>query len=391
MALQNFVGDGMWMPTLPQGYNATNFISSSDAGLLDADEEEFQIIGAVKIDGGGSKTFGTSGSKVSWLSGAAITFLTGSTLTVGVKKDASIDTANGPAARATIGAAAFDVYKALLGGTDTIGSTSWFDTAMASGTPFTVADGDLIAICFHLDTTSGTPSVKIRTSLVGTSMGFPVSTLVTSGPTYTAQGLMPNMVLTFDDGTLGWIVPTLPFSVADVATGTIGQNNIFANVFRVPFSCKVDAIAVTTNVGANNRDFALELYSTPLGTPSLIESVSYDANIVAVVGSTRFFVRNLTTPRTLSINTDYAVGMKQTTANAVSVIQRDVNDANHFKAGGMGAECYAANSTAGATFSAQNSGKRRYNIWVRICALDDGVSAGGTTIAGTTMRRGMVG
>jgi len=54
-----------------------------------------------------------------------------------------------------------------------------------------------------------------------------------------------------------------------------------------------------------------------------------------------------------------------------------VNAAAHFKARGMGAECYAALSTAGATFVAQNSGKRRASIYVRLGALSDDVSAGG--------------
>ena len=47
----------------------------------------------------------------------------------------------------------------------------------------------------------------------------------------------------------------------------------------------------------------------------------------------------------------------------------------------MGAACYAANQTGAGTFVAQNSGRRRYHIWMRISALDDGTggepSAGG--------------
>ena len=374
MALQNIVGAGLWIPQLEPWLSATQQIGSSDTATLDADEEEYQIIGAIHIDGGGSKTFGTSGSAIGWLAGASITFQATATLRVGVKKAASIDAANGPAARATIGAAAFDVYDDLVGGTDTISSTTWREDAMSAGTPFTVADGDLIAICFHLDITAAAQSIKIRQGLPVGTIAFPVYTLVTSGPTYTAQTHLSNVILTFDDGALGWIEPSHIWSTADVASGTIGNTNIFGNVFQVPFTCKIDAIAAQ----CSNADFALDLYSTPLATPGLIEAVTHDANRAAATGS-RIYLRRLATPRTLTINTDYAIGVRQTSATAITVLQRDVSTAAYFKTSNMGAECYAANSAAGATFAAQNSGKRRYHIWARVCALDDGVSAGGGT------------
>lgn len=375
MALQNLVGSGLWLPTVPLGFDSNNILAANDI-TLDADEEEVQYIGHVHIDGGGSKTFGTSGSKIGWLAGASITFAANSTLRVGVKKAATVDAANGPAARATIGAAAFDVYDDLVGGTDTISNTTWRDDAMSAGTPYTVADGELIAVCFHLDTTSGTPSVKVRSSVAfATGMGFPATTLITSGPTYTAQANGANIILIFDDGTLGWITQSSVFSVAGTSGGTIGDTNIHGNIFQVPFTCKIDALAAT--VTATTGDFALDLYSTPLGTPSLVESVAMDANIQGNVIANRFNLVRLTTPRTLSINTDYAIGVRQTTATAVAAWYIDVSTAAYLKAWGMGAECYGATSTAGATFAAANSGKRRYGIFARVCALDDGVSAGG--------------
>lgn len=376
MALQNLVGQGRWLPPLPEGIFSDGIPSVNSSIALDADEEEWQWIGRVRIDGGGSKTFGTS-SILSWLPGAAITFVATATLRVGVKKAASIDAANGPPARATIGAAAFDVYKDLVGGTDTITASTYRNEAMASGTPFTVTDGDLLAVCFHLDITANAQSVLVRNTSMINLLVLPVSTLVTSGPTYTAQTVAGNVVIAFDDGTLGWIEPTYPFSNTNVvvATASIGNGNIIGNIFRTNYSCKVDAIAAILDL-ATGSDCALELYSTPLGTPVLIESVAIDQNITGTAAAGMAFV-NLTTPRTLTINTDYLVGIKQTTATALTGRQHDVDSAAHFKPLGMGAECYAADSVAGATFAQQNSGKRRYSIWVRVSASDDGVSAGG--------------
>lgn len=377
MTLQNLVGEGLWLPTMPGGLLFSNVRTASDTLLLDADEEEAQFIGTVHIPGGGTKTFGTSGSAIDWLPGASITFLVNSTLTVGVKKTATVDLANGPVARATIGAAAFDVSKALVGGTDTITSTTWRSDAMNAGTPYTVTDGDLMAVCFHLDTTAGSPSIKVRCAAMNTADGSPTSTLVTSGPAYAAVAVLPNVILTFDDATIGWMTPTSTFSVVEAASANVGNTNINGNIFRLPFGCKVDALAAVANPTTNAANFSLDLYSTPLGTPSLVEGIAVDANAVTATGSTRMYIRRLTTPRTLTIGTDYAVGVRQTTATGVTTQQYDVNTAAHFAPNGLGAECYGAISTAGATFAAQNSGKRRYLTWVRVCALDDGVSAAG--------------
>jgi hypothetical protein len=373
MAMVAVEGHGLWMPVLPGYLVDPPSMVSSDLMVLDADEEEAQFIGPVTIDGGGSKTFGTS-SKIGWLVGAAtITFATGSTLRVGVKKASSISTAAGPPARATIGAAAFDVYRNLVGGTDTLTALAWREETMNTGTPFSVANGDLLALCFHLDITSGTPAVKIRSSNSFTAPNLPAVTLVTSGPTYTAQALVPNLLLTFDDGTLGWLEPSRVMSVAESGVAAIGNGNTWGNIMQVPFACRVDAIGATVGAAATAA-FALELYSSPLATPVLIESVPHDPHIQAVT-TQRFVSKPLDVERTLSANTPYAVSVKQTTATSVSLVQWDVATATHFKPAGMGANCYAANKTGAGNFVSQNTGRRRYHVWLRVSALDDG--AGG--------------
>lgn len=389
MTLVNLVGTGPWYPYIPGGIVNTNAFAAADNMLLDADEEEAHFVGSVTIDGGGSKTFGTSGSKISWLPGTPITFAAGSTLTVGIKKTPT----TGNPVHGTPGAGAFDVYKALVGGTDTITQTAWRDDAMASGTPFTMNDGDFIAICFHLDTTSGTPAVRVRaTGIVATNLNQPCATLLTSaGTVFTAQSLAANCIITFDDGTLGWITPTLPFSVADVASATIGSGNIFGNIFRFPFPCKIDAIAAVTTPSGGAADFALELYSTPLGTPALVESIPIVAAQISGGATVRLTIRRLTVPRTLAANTDYCVGVKQATANAVTVHQTDISNANYFKPYGMGAESYAVTSTGGATFASINAGRRRYRIWARISALDDGTGAGGGMLRYPGVNGGLIG
>ena len=97
MTLVALDGTGLWMPVWPGYSTATPIATFADTVLIDADEEEVQIIGRVTIDGGGSKTFGTS-AKVGWLVGATPTFASGATLRVGVKQASKIDPTAGPGA-----------------------------------------------------------------------------------------------------------------------------------------------------------------------------------------------------------------------------------------------------------------------------------------------------
>jgi len=349
-------------------------VVQSDSATLDADEEEYQIIGAVHIEGGGSKTFGTSGSKISWLPGASITFQSSATLRVGVKKASQISTSAGPPVRATIGAAAFDVYKDLVGGTDTIASTTWRDDSMASGTPFSVVDGDLIAIAFHLDIVSAAQSIKIRqaANVDIAAYLFPGFTLVTSGPVYAALAQVNNTLLTFDDGTLGWIDPIHLFSVIDVAAGPIGNTNIWGNVINLPFSCKIDALYAQVNSLTAAADFSLCLYQTPFGTPTLVEAMTLDGNALAANNVYRSVTRNFTTKRELLKNTNYVIGIRQDSGNGVNVFQFDVSNTAHHVANGLGSGVYAVQSTAGAAFASVVSGVRRYNISARISDIEIG-------------------
>src|SRR5262245_22267032 len=373
-----------WVPKMPHGFTHTNQLALSDSLQLDADEEEAQVIGAVMTADGLPHTFGTAGSAVGWLPGAGIVFGAGATLRVGLKQASRIDLSTGPAGRATIGAAAFDVHKALVGGTDTITTTTWRNDLMASGTPFTVTPGDLVAACVHLDITSGSPLGRVRQATVTSAALFPAITLVTSGPTYTNQAQVNNMLLTFDDGVLGWIEPAAIYSVIDAASPTIGSGNIQANIVRFPVAVTVLAMTVAVNPSTNAADFAFDLYSTPLGTPSLVEAMAHDANVLNVVGSARLVTRVFSQGRLLQANTDYAVGVRQTTGTAVSLIQRDVQAAAHFQSTGLGAECYAVNSTGGATFAAVNSGNRRYHIWLLVSPV---LAVGGGSSQARVRRR----
>lgn len=376
------IGGGMWVPTIGQGlFGATQAIGATDM-TVDADEEEIQLFGSVYLAAGsGSKTFGTSGSALGWMVGASITFASGSTLRVGVKQASQIATATGPSIRATIGAAAFDVYDDLVGGTDTITATTWREDAMSAGTPFTVNHGDLIAVCFHLDTSSGTPSVKVRgfsaASGAPNNMNMPTSVLVTAGPAHTVATQSPMIVFTFDDGTLGWLDPTFVYSAS--GTETIGNTNLFGNQFTPTANIWVDAIAMQAAfAGTTNADFGL--MSDPAGTPAFISNASFSIDpqqIGNAAGANRVYTRCFSQEIALTASTAYAIAMKQNSATALTVPYWDVNATGHQQVNGLDANCFCVKSTAGAAFASQNSGKRRAAMWMRVSSIEDGAASGG--------------
>lgn len=372
MALQPLVGRGLLVPQMSGGYWGPETYATTDTIIdLDADEEEFQFIGRVSIDGHGSKTFGTSGSAIGWLPGSPITFASGSQLRVGVKQASSISVTAGPAARATIGAAAFDVYKELIGGTDTISVGTWRVDSMASGTPFTVSNGDLLCVAFHLNTTTGSPNISVRCVRPITQASQTAHTLVIAGPTYTAQRIYSPVMLTFDDGTLGWLQFTYLVNESEAATAAFGQNFIAGNLINLPFPCKIDGVVVVVSTSTNAADFAIQVWSNPLGaTPVLESSVAVDANNVSSTAA-RVYACPLPSPIEFARNTNYIVGIKQTTATGVTTIQTVVPSANsHLKPLGQ-PESTAYTSNNGATFS-QVSSTTRYKIAARISHLDDG-------------------
>jgi hypothetical protein len=75
---------------------------------------------------------------------------------------------------------------------------------------------------------------------------------------------------------------------------------------------------------------------------------------------------------TLAPGTDYALAVKQNSATGLTVLTHDVDNVAHFQANGLDSTCYAAKSTAGASFSAQNSSKRRSAVFFRVSQIDTG-------------------
>jgi hypothetical protein len=373
--LQNIVGSS-WL-LAPFHWCAHPFtVPTALDTTLNAVDEATHFIGTLFLPGRtGSKTISAAGSgKIHWLPGASITFANASTnLRVGIQ---DVDTGGKPAR----GDGTFDVYADLVGGTDTITAHTFRSTTMETGTK-TIAHGDKIAIVFDLTGFGGADSVLVRAASVGTLAATGV-TLETSGPTYTAQASLPIAVIEFDDGTFGWLdgswVTSTSSGSALTSSNTVQTGSTpdeYCNVFRFDSEVAIDGLWCLAGSTVDATDFELVLYSDPLGAPSEIEAITVDGNQLQS-GSTRVFILPLATIRTLAAGTVYAVAIKPTTANSMTISQFSVAAAGHLGALPLGADCYmATRSDETGAFSATTTA--RIFAGVRICGLHDGTAGAG--------------
>lgn len=374
MTLQALTSQGIWVPSYPALDGFITNISQQDGGVMDATGERVHCVGRLFLPGRtGSKTISAAGGGAIWWTSGAVTNNNGGTVfRVGIQ---DADLTAGPAAR---GDAGWDVHGENTG-SGIVAGTARNTWSMTSGSK-TIAHGDFIAVVFQMTTRGGSDSIIARQAATGVAAASPSVTLETSGPTFTAQTAIPNVVIVFDDGTFGWFAGTTPvgpaFSTNTAAFNSGSTPDEYCNIFRVPFACKVDQLQALVGP-ASGADFEMILYSDPLGTPAVIESVTCDANTVSST-TVRGYIAQLTTPRTLTINTDYAIAVRPTTTNSVTL--REMGSISSSNAGWqfaqLGTGCYkATRSNQSGAFSATDS--TRMLMAVCISALDDGAGAGG--------------
>lgn len=380
---------GLWVPGWPEA--STPHGPAFGGATMNGDEHELQFIGHVVLEAGsGSKTFDTS-CFLEWATGA-ITFADDGSndprLRVGVKQASSIDLTTAPA-RATVGAAAFDVYGDYVGGTDTISANAWQRKAMSSGS-LSISHGDLLAISIHLDkpgaaAQSVTPRWQAQAATVD-PLQFPLAMLY-NGSTWSAQSHGgPVAVLEFADGSRGWLFGSSAFSSGTTTPGNMGTG-ARANTLIFPYGVKIDACLL---VGQITADLDVCLWSDPFGSPAVLQSKTWDKDLY---GGTinRFGEFFLGTPWELTANTLYAFGVDGSASASNNLPWFwTVDNVAHHQVGNWDDAIYAATSSGGTgVFTSLNSGRSRYAVHARICEIDI-PTGGGTVIAGTPMRRGMV-
>ena len=353
MALVNIPGS-MMMP-IGAGYTVKIDGVPVVTGTLvtDAVNEAVIYTGQIVTSDGGSHTIDTTGaSSIGWLTNATAFANAGTTYRVGI---AAVDTAAGPPARAVnvANVITFDVYAELIGGGGGITTLSWQTTVPTTGSK-TIANGDYVAVCFQMITRGGTDAVRPSATVAEAQHRPAVTTFTT---VYTAAVDVPNTVITFSDGALGYFLGADVSRTISTRTWNSGSAQAeYGQLFQMPFGMAVSGLYGWLDPDA---DCEMVLYSDPLGTPVAERTVSIDANTVGAATGMRTTVM-FPTPLIVKPNQPIVVAFKPGGSN-ISTYYKTFNDEAHRITDPYGTTGYGVQRTTGA-FSNINSSLENYYV-----------------------------
>ena len=345
---------------------------ATNAPIMDAANEAVIFIGHCLTNDGASHTIDTTGpSAISWRCVAATFVNAATTVKIGI---AAVDTAAGPPARAVNVAdvITFDVNAAPVGGGGGI-AVGWVTSAMTAGTK-TIANGDLIAIAFQMTARGGTDSISIQHS---TATDRPWNTPTETNyvnAAYAGGFGVPNAVITFSDGTLGWIFGSFVFAGSGNIVHNSGSasNKELGQLFQLPFPSRVCGIYASVSPSTNAANWDAVLYSDPLGTPVAERTVSMDANVTSSINTARPHRILFPTPYFLPANTPVVAAVKPGATNITSYYFT-LGSATHRATHTFGPSSHGVTRTTGA-FSNVNSNLDHFNVGLLVNALEHGVS-----------------
>ena len=376
---------GMWWPL---GIQGGVIVGNPSVMVMDAAGEKAAFIGRLFLNSGASKTLSAAGGGSILFRTASITFANGSTtLDIGLQ---DVATGAGPPAQPD---GTFDVKRTLTGGTDTLTANTYFTVSMTGGTGSkTLSHGDLFAVVFDMTARGGADSVQVRGGAVGQSgaaFGGSMPTASQYLGSWAIHASHPNIIILFDDGTIGWIDFGMPVS-AGASTQWTNATSPDENglLFQLPFDCSIDALGLMQAAwAAADGDGTLALYSDPLGTPSSLASVAIlgEQMPVSLPG---MFWGLLASEVSLSKATNYCLALKATSTGNVGLGTVTLGNEAHrvYFPGGTTIAKASRNDGSGA-FSAESPAISIYQMGVRISQIHDGAGSGG----GLLVHPGMAG
>lgn len=203
-----------------------------DSAINDATNENACVVGYLELDGGsGTKTISQAGGGSITVRINTATFATASSeYRFGLEDVGPAGAPDGTQ----------DVYGAKIAGTHTINANAYNTFAMTSGTK-TVSHGDFLAITGRMPTRAGADSLAIGTFLNHLTDPIFPSSLPYGVLNGSRSDEMLWAMITFDDGTKGWIKGTelLVFPAATAATQSTATNpDEHCATFTVPVDRK---------------------------------------------------------------------------------------------------------------------------------------------------------
>jgi hypothetical protein len=356
----------------------TQFVSTAMAAATD----KHAMIGQIYIDGrpAGTKTLSTG--TIQYRTGS-VTFANGATtVDIGIQ---GVATGSGPITRPD---GTFSVKTTLTGGGGGISNNAWNTATMNSGT-VSLAHGDFISVVFDMTARGGADTIAISTGVGKGAVGtpnIPTTNVFTAGAWQTSvtagAGRVPNVVIVFDDGTLGWIDFTMPISIAANSSLESFQDSTNPDergvIFQVPWDCKIDALWMYGGVTDANSDFSLKLYSDPTGTPSALATIAVLGENLTLSAANGLVMKSLATEISLTRNTDYMVSVLATGTSNTRLAASTLANTAHLASvnGGTTIKKATRNGSSGA-FTAESPAITVYELGVRISQLHDTGSSGG--------------
>lgn len=306
------------VPLNPLIYFLPGPMSNNSDLNLDSAGEYMGVIGQVHLKAGtGTKTCSSAGCQFYFDIGTLTWANVGTTARVGIQ---DLDTATG------LGDGTFDVFADLVPGTETIiaGNNKF---AAESGTK-NLSENDVVVLQITLTSVAGGDSLQVdrqqRTPIAINNFGFPYGAENGGSPT---RGLNPaKFIIEFDDGTFGWITAnpvfayTQPASQTTVTFGNGSTPDEYAVVFTPESLCPLYATSWSLDDIVSGDDFEYDLYSDPLGSPSLIEAVIVNPALQWNTTNDRYITGNFTATRNLSAGVQYGISVRPTTANTISLV-----------------------------------------------------------------------
>lgn len=342
---------------------------------MDAAKEACINIGHIVTEDGADHTLDTTGSSsIGWKTGATTFGNAGTSFKVGV---GTVDATTGPATRAThvSDVITHSVSKTLTGGGGGITANAW-QTHVPDAGSMLMANGDLVAISMQMVTRGGAvDSVIAEASSTGSANhNFQRPAVTAYTTSYSAQMGVPNCLITFRDGALGWLLgSSLHLTASTALTWSSASSPAeYGNYILRPYPMRVYGIVSLINFTA---DCDLVLYTNPLGTPAAAKTISVDANQTQVVGA-RWGYFLFPTPYDAAANQPLAVTVKPG-ASSVSANYKSFQAASHAKTEVGGTNIYeVSRASGGGAFAAVNANKDKLGIGLLVGAFDAGTGGG---------------
>lgn len=352
-----------WLPSWPAGTGENwNPAPSGSTQQIDADEEKSASICRVDNQDSASHTCSSSGCSISWKTGSTATFSdAGTALDIGIQ-DVAATLGNDDAGPPSEPDGTFDVKATLVGGTDTLNANTWTTTAMESGSKV-LAHGALISVVHHLTGRGGSDALRVAHTL-GRSIHLPMNSLYTASWA-AISGANPNLLITYDDGTLGWCRGGFMASAGSIVS-TISSDAEVCLLITPERNIRVGGVSfLGLQAAAGDATFSIYKYPLSSSPVAINTALQIDADVVRDSATISLYESQLATEVMLSSNADYAACIRATTANNVTVAEFTVPSAASMVAHSGGQSIrYASRSGASGAFTESTTKRPMIKLWV---------------------------